>query len=55
MHKLAFDERLGMLVGAQWLSRENKRLVRALKEAQARQRVPRGHRLSAPPASLKKQ
>jgi DNA replication protein DnaC len=31
--KLAFDERLGMLVDAQWLSCENKRLVRALKEA----------------------
>lgn len=31
--KLAFDERLGMLVDAQWLSRENKRLARALKEA----------------------
>jgi len=33
MQKLAFDERLGMLVDAQWLSRENKRLARALKEA----------------------
>jgi hypothetical protein len=31
--KLAFAERLGMLVDAQWLSRENKRLARALKEA----------------------
>src|SRR5947209_5053287 len=31
--KLAFDERLGMLVDAQWLDRENKRLARALKEA----------------------
>ncbi len=33
MQKLAFDERLGMLIDAQWLSRENKRLARALKEA----------------------
>jgi DNA replication protein DnaC len=33
MQKLAFDERLWMLVDAQWLSRENKRLARALKEA----------------------
>ena len=31
--KLAFDERHGMLVDAQWLDRENKRLARALKEA----------------------
>jgi DNA replication protein DnaC len=30
---LAFDERLGMLVDAEWLRRENKRLTRALKEA----------------------
>jgi DNA replication protein DnaC len=31
--KLAFDERFGMLVDAEWLHRENKRLGRALKEA----------------------
>lgn len=31
--ELAFDERLGMLVDAEWLRRENKRLTRALKEA----------------------
>jgi len=31
--KLSFDERFGLLVDAEWLARENKRLVRALKEA----------------------
>jgi len=31
--KLSFDERLAMLVDAEWLHRENKRLERALKEA----------------------
>ena len=30
---LAFDERLGLLVEAEWLARENKRLGRALQEA----------------------
>lgn len=30
---LSFDERLGMLVDAEWLARENKRLTRALREA----------------------
>src|SRR5437867_12746941 len=30
---LSFDERLGLLVDAEWLARENKRLVRALQEA----------------------
>ena len=30
---LAFDERLGLLVDAEWLHRENKRLERCLKEA----------------------
>lgn len=30
---LSFDERFGMLVDAEWLARENKRLDRALKEA----------------------
>lgn len=34
--RLAFDERLGMLVDAEWLHRENKRLGRALKEAKLR-------------------
>ena len=28
-----FDERLGLLVDAEWLARENKRLTRALQEA----------------------
>ena len=36
VHKLSFDERLGMLVDAEWLHRENKRLARALKEAKLR-------------------
>lgn len=31
--KMTFDERLGLLVDAEWIHRENKRLVRALKEA----------------------
>jgi DNA replication protein DnaC len=30
---LSFDERLGLLVEAEWLARENKRLARALQEA----------------------
>jgi DNA replication protein DnaC len=34
--KLAFDERLGMLVDAEWLARENRRLGRLLKEAKLR-------------------
>jgi DNA replication protein DnaC len=34
--KLSFDERLGMLVDAEWLARENKRLGRLLKEAKLR-------------------
>lgn len=33
---LSFDERLGLLVDAEWLARENKRLTRALKEAKLR-------------------
>jgi DNA replication protein DnaC len=33
MTALAFDERLGLLVEAEWLARENKRLGRALQEA----------------------
>lgn len=33
---LAFDERLGLLVDAEWLSRENKRIQRALREAKLR-------------------
>jgi DNA replication protein DnaC len=36
MQKLAFDERLGMLIDAQWLYRENKRLTRSLREAKLR-------------------
>ena len=35
-HDLAFDERLGLLVEAEWLDRQNKRLKRALKEAKLR-------------------
>ena len=31
--KLGFDERLALLVDAEWMSRENKRVKRALKEA----------------------
>ncbi len=31
--QLAFDERFGLLVDAEWLARENKRLARALREA----------------------
>ncbi len=34
--KLDFDERLGMLVDAEWLDRENKRMARCLKEAKLR-------------------
>ena len=33
MTALAFDERFGLLVDAEWLARENKRLARALAEA----------------------
>jgi DNA replication protein DnaC len=33
MSGLGFDERLGLLVEAEWLARENKRLTRALLEA----------------------
>ncbi len=36
VHKLTFDERLGLLVDAEWLHRENKRMERALKEAKLR-------------------
>ena len=36
MHDLAFDERLALLVEAEWLDRQNKRLTRALKEAKLR-------------------
>ena len=35
---LAFDERFGLLVDAEWLARENKRLTRALKEAKLKLR-----------------
>ena len=33
---LGFDERLGLLVDAEWLTRENKRVARALQEAKLR-------------------
>lgn len=36
MGKLAFDERLGLLIEAEWLAREHKRLTRCLKEAKLR-------------------
>ena len=36
MHDLAFDERMALLVEAEWLDRQNKRLTRALKEAKLR-------------------
>jgi len=36
MQKLGFDERLGLLVDAEWLWRENRRLERTLKEAKLR-------------------
>lgn len=34
--KMSFDERLALLVDAEWLDRENKRLARCLKEAKLR-------------------
>ena len=36
--ELAFDERFGLLVDAEWMDRHNKRLSRALREAQLRLR-----------------
>jgi DNA replication protein DnaC len=36
IHDLGFDERLALLVEAEWLDRQNKRLVRSLKEAKLR-------------------
>ena len=36
VHKLAFDERFGMIVDAEWLQRENKRLATALRDAKLR-------------------
>ncbi len=46
---LGFDERFGLLVDAEWMHRENKRLVRTLAEAKLRlpAGVHRGHRLPA--------
>jgi DNA replication protein DnaC len=35
-HQLAFDERFGMLVDAEWLHRENKRIATALRDAKLR-------------------
>jgi DNA replication protein DnaC len=37
VQKLSFDERLGMLVDAEWMDRENRRLVRTLHAAKLRQ------------------
>lgn len=36
IHELGFDERFGMLVDAEWIERQNKRLARALREAKLR-------------------
>jgi DNA replication protein DnaC len=36
VNRLAFDERFGMLVDAEWLHRENRRMARCLKEAKLR-------------------
>jgi DNA replication protein DnaC len=36
VHQLAFDERFGMLVDAEWLHRENKRTTVALRDAKLR-------------------
>jgi DNA replication protein DnaC len=36
VHSLAFDERFGMLVDAEWQHRENRRLAAALREAKLR-------------------
>ena len=36
VHKLAFDERFGMLVDAEWLHRENKGIATALRDAKLR-------------------
>jgi DNA replication protein DnaC len=36
IQKVSFDERLGLLVDAEWIWRENKRLERTLKEAKLR-------------------
>jgi len=36
MQKLSFDERLGLLIDAQWLHRENLRMARSLREARLR-------------------
>jgi len=36
LNALSFDERFGMLIDAEWMARENKRMQRALKEAKLR-------------------
>jgi DNA replication protein DnaC len=36
VNSLGFDERLGMLIDAEWVCRENKRISRSLKEAKLR-------------------
>ena len=36
---LSFDERLALLVDAEWLSRQNKRITRALREAKQHARI----------------
>src|SRR5439155_1633090 len=36
VNRLAFDDRFGMLVDAEWLARENKRLATALRDAKLR-------------------
>jgi hypothetical protein len=37
---LGFDERFGLLVDAEWLARDNKRVTRALKEAKLKLPTP---------------
>ena len=42
-HDLGFDERLGLLVDAEWIHRENKRPARG--QAETQPGLHRGHRL----------
>ena len=48
---LAFDERFGLLVDAEWLARDNKRVTRALKEAATCSRSSRTATAIARPSS----
>ena len=51
---LSFDERVGLLVDAEHLSRDNRKLARRLKEAKTPHSpgVPRGSRVCAAPNSI---